>query len=572
MGRKPAGILRVGLPDHGPELRLFDAGVGVDRLPGQPELSGPGSAGAADAGLWRVDLGDCRRCGESGEPRRRQSGRDRPQRLRLAFVPLSLYQRLALASAEAGYARPGVMPGAAYVGTLGVLGLVTLVALHGYTPTFFVQGTGGTPVRQFVLGSAIAMFLFTAGLLSGASRRPLSAFLYWYTLALGLIAVGLLGIMIESVLRELAELDGSCGSVPQRRVYAHCGDCLRARVRCLAYSALETALRESEEKYRDLVQNANSIIIRWDMDGNFTFFNEFADKFFGFSQSEIIGKNVMGTIVPHTDTAGRDLAAMIEDIKRHPDRYGTNVNENVRKNGDRVWISWSNRAIHDERGNMIGVLAVGNDITAQRRAEEGLARLAAIVESFDDAILSKDLNGIIQTWNAGAERLFGYRAEEVIGQPITLLLPPERIQEEEQILDRLLGGQRVEHLETVRVAKNGGRIDVSVTVSPLKGEDGRIIGAAKIIHDITDRKRAEEALTRERKLFRTLIDNLPDCVYVKDTQSRFLAANLASGAVDGRCDGQRCPGKVRCRLLPAGKCGRVSCRRGGTVAIRATVG
>ena len=461
--------------------------------------------------------------------------------------------------------------GAAYVGTLGVLGLVALVALHGYTPTFFVQGTGGTPVRQFVLGSAIAMFLFTAGLLSGASRRPLSAFLYWYTLALGLIAVGLLGIMIESVRASLPSWTGLAAQYLSG-VYMLIAAIASVRESGAWHIALETALRESEEKYRDLVQNANSIIIRWDMDGNFTFFNEFAEKFFGFSQSEIIGKNVMGTIVPHTDTAGRDLAAMIEDIKRHPDRYGTNVNENVRKNGERVWISWSNSAIRDERGNMIGVLAVGNDITAQRRAEEGLARLAAIVESSDDAILSKDLNGIIQTWNAGAERLFGYRAEEVIGQPITLLLPPERIQEEEQILDRLLGGQRVEHLETVRVAKNGGRIDVSVTVSPLKGEDGRIIGAAKIIHDITDRKRAEEALAPGAQLPRTLIDNLPDCVYVKDTQSRFLAANLASARLIGACDGQRCPGKVRCRLLPAGKCGRVWCRRGGTVAIRATVG
>ena len=95
--------------------------------------------------------------------------------------------------------------------------------------------------------------------------------------------------------------------------------------------------------------------------------------------------------------------------------------------------------------------------------------VAAIVESSDNAILSKDLNGIIRTWNAGAERLFGYRAEEVIGQPITLLLPPERIREEEEILERVRNGQHVEHLETVRVAKDGRRIDVSVTVSPVKG-------------------------------------------------------------------------------------------------------
>ncbi|MGA2034174.1 MAG: PAS domain S-box protein [Thermoguttaceae bacterium] len=269
---------------------------------------------------------------------------------------------------------------------------------------------------------------------------------------------------------------------------------------------LQAELRESEEKYRDLVQNANSIIIRWNMDGNFTFFNEFAEKFFGFSQSEVIGKNVMGTIVPPTDTSGRDLAAMIEDIKRHPDRYGTNVNENVRKSGERVWISWSNRAIHDERGNMIGVLAVGNDVTAKKQSEEELARLAAIVESSEDAILSKDLNGVIQTWNAGADRLFGYRAEEVVGQPITLLLPPERIQEEEQILERVLSGQHVEHLETVRLAKDGRRIDVSVTVSPVKCQDGKIIGASKIIRDITEGKRAEEALAREQANLRAVFD------------------------------------------------------------------
>ena len=135
-------------------------------------------------------------------------------------------------------------------------------------------------------------------------------------------------------------------------------------------------------------------------------------------------------------------------------------------------------------------------LAERQEAGRSLARLAAIVESSDDAILSKDLHGIIQTWNAGADRLLGYRAEEVIGQPITLLLPPERIQEEKQILERLLGGQRVEHLETVRVTKDGGRLDVSVTVSPLKGEDGQVIGASKIIHDITERKRAEEELRR----------------------------------------------------------------------------
>ena len=136
-----------------------------------------------------------------------------------------------------------------------------------------------------------------------------------------------------------------------------------------------------------------------------------------------------------------------------------------------------------------------NVIFSERKQAEKLqARLAAIVESSDDAILSKDLNGIIQTWNAGAHRLFGYRAEEVIGQPVTLLLPPERLQEEAQILSRMRKGQRVEQMETVRVTKDGRRIDISLTVSPVKDRNGRIIGASKIARDITDRKRAESEL------------------------------------------------------------------------------
>lgn len=137
---------------------------------------------------------------------------------------------------------------------------------------------------------------------------------------------------------------------------------------------------------------------------------------------------------------------------------------------------------------------IRDHLDERMRAEKSLARLAAIVESSDDAIVSKTLNGIIQTWNVGAERLFGYRAEEIIGQPITLLLPPERMHEEDQILERVRSGRRVTHLETVRVTKDGRRIDVSVTVSPIKDQDGRIIGASKIAHDITERKRAETAL------------------------------------------------------------------------------
>jgi PAS domain S-box-containing protein len=123
-----------------------------------------------------------------------------------------------------------------------------------------------------------------------------------------------------------------------------------------------------------------------------------------------------------------------------------------------------------------------------------LLRLAAIVESSDDAIVSKDLNGIIQSWNKGAERILGYTADEAIGQPVTILIPADREAEEVEILSRIRRGQRIEHFETVRRRKNGSLLDVSLTVSPIKNEDGEVIGASKIARDITDRKRAEEEI------------------------------------------------------------------------------
>jgi len=170
------------------------------------------------------------------------------------------------------------------------------------------------------------------------------------------------------------------------------------------------------------------------------------------------------------------------------------VEEMGTASGEKRWVQTDKIPFRDERGEIAGVLVFSVDITERKRLEEPLSRLAAIVESSDDAILSTDLAGVIQTWNAAAKRLFGYRAEEVICRPVALLLPPEQIDEEERILERVRAGQRVEHLETVRVTKDGGRLDVSVTVSPVKDPQGRIIGASKILRDITERKRVEETL------------------------------------------------------------------------------
>src|SRR5690606_16944544 len=132
------------------------------------------------------------------------------------------------------------------------------------------------------------------------------------------------------------------------------------------------------------------------------------------------------------------------------------------------------------------------DISSHKHSERDARRLAAIVESSEDAILAKDLDGTIMTWNAGAERLFGYTEDEAVGRPVTILLPEERLEEEPEILQRIRRGERVAHYETVRRRKDGSMIDISLTVSPVKDGDGRIVGASKIARDITERRRAEE--------------------------------------------------------------------------------
>jgi PAS domain S-box-containing protein len=145
-------------------------------------------------------------------------------------------------------------------------------------------------------------------------------------------------------------------------------------------------------------------------------------------------------------------------------------------------------------------LAVTLDITERKAAEEARRRLAAIVEASDDAIVGKDLNGIVMSWNPGAERMFGYSANEMIGRPITTIIPPELERDEQMILETIGRGERVEHFETVRLTKSGERIDVSLTISPLRNDAGRVIGAAKTVRDITQQKKTEQALRTAEKL------------------------------------------------------------------------
>src|SRR5580704_15087127 len=171
----------------------------------------------------------------------------------------------------------------------------------------------------------------------------------------------------------------------------------------------------------------------------------------------------------------------------------------IRKGGMRLHVSLTISPLR-EGGRIIGASHVARDISERKRLESANAQLAAIVESSEDAIISKDLQGFIQTWNASAARVYGYPADEVTGRNMTFLLPPGRENEEEQILDKIRRGERVEHFETTRLRKGGMVIHVALTISPIRDRDGAMVGASHVARDITERRAFEQQMRQAQRL------------------------------------------------------------------------
>ncbi len=196
--------------------------------------------------------------------------------------------------------------------------------------------------------------------------------------------------------------------------------------------------------------------------------------------------------------------------------------------GEERWSIVRAVPVFDEGGRVRMAVSIFRDVTEQRRAEEERARLVAIVESSDDAIIGKTLAGMITSWNKGAERIYGYSADEAVGQPISMLVPPERPDEIPRILESIRRGEKVDHFETVRVTRDGRRLDISLTVSPIRNSAGDIVGASTIAREITERKRAEEALrqvreTERRRIAHDLHDSvLQDLSYTAATMGLIM--------------------------------------------------
>ena len=253
----------------------------------------------------------------------------------------------------------------------------------------------------------------------------------------------------------------------------------------------ESIAAERPDRLASLVTLSYEPMLAWRLDGSIEFWNAGAERLYGFASGEAIGRSSHSLLQTKFPTEFAEVSARLRN-----DGYWSGELSHVCKDGREVFVDSRMQLLGDET-----VLEANRDITERRQIEaalreneERLRWLGSIVDSSDDAIVSKNLDGLVTSWNRGAERVFGYAAEEAIGQPITIVIPKDRQDEERTILTRIRRGERIDHFETVRQRKDGSLIVVSLTVSPVKSANGEIVGASKIARDISAQKRSQEQI------------------------------------------------------------------------------
>ena len=267
-------------------------------------------------------------------------------------------------------------------------------------------------------------------------------------------------------------------------------------------------LRENEAKYRQLVENANSIIVQLDSEGNITFFNEFAETFFGYSEAEIIGKSAIGIVIPETDLSGTDLMAMIQDVMKRPEQYLKNESENIRRDGTLVWVAWRNKALVDAKGRSIGLLCVGTDISDRKQAEIALqaseSELRALFAAMNDVIFVMDTTDgrYLKIAPTNPELLYKPSAE-VIGKTMNEILPPESADfcfSQIQLASNTKQMLSVEYSLPIRNRETW----FAATISPM--QENTVLFVAR---DITERKQSESWLAGQKQILESIAQSAP---------------------------------------------------------------
>lgn len=256
-----------------------------------------------------------------------------------------------------------------------------------------------------------------------------------------------------------------------------------------------------EALLRAIVESSEDIIISKTLKGIITSWNPAAERIFGYTEAEAVGQHI-SLIIPEERLSEEDYIIGLIKLGEKLDHF---ITVRISKTGKRIPIELSVSPVKDANGKVIGASKIARDISERQYAEERKAMLAAIISSSDDAIVSKTLKGMITSWNASAERLFGYKEEEVLGKHISIIIPSERLNEEAYIIGQIASGNKVHHFETVRVRKDGSLVPISLTVSPIINEGGTIIGASKIARDISLQKEIEA--TKKRYTHRLEIIN-----------------------------------------------------------------
>ncbi len=253
----------------------------------------------------------------------------------------------------------------------------------------------------------------------------------------------------------------------------------------------DQALRESEERFRGVISQSATGIVQCELDGRFVLVNGRFCEIVGYSENELLGMRMQDITYPDDL---RENMRLFETMMATGESFEIEKRY-VRKDSSLVWVANTVSGLRDASGRIQRVSGVVIDINERKRAQEVERRLAAIIASSDDAILSTDLNMVITSWNTGAERLYGQSAEEAIGQSVMMLVPDDRSEEEPAILAQIRAGHKVEPYETKRRCKSGELVDVLLSVSPIFDAYGRIVGASKIAHDISAKKEAERLQT-----------------------------------------------------------------------------